>query len=1006
MGHTKAKKQHQEQLLHAVNSAAAVLLAPAGEKDFKASLLEGMEIIGRCVAVDRICIWRNETIDGVFYYASQFHWLSDVARWEKPIMERPYGENPEWKKKFLRDEYINGPVSSLTQQEQAILKPQGVKSLLAIPLYLQGQFYGFFSFDDCRRERTFTEDEVDILRSAGLMMVSAINRNAQAALLQTVNRAASVLLATENERGFEASLLEGMELLGRCVGVDRIHIWRNETIAGALYYVRHYAWVNSVGRQGKLIRTKIRRPYSASPGWEDRFLRSECINGPFSGLSRHEQNLMKRHDIKSLLIIPVHLQEHFWGFVSFGDCCQERAFTEDEVNILRSASLMMISAVNRYEQALKIREAHEHAKLLLDATPLVSQLWDRDGRIFYCNEEAFKVFKLQSKQEYIDRFYDLSPEYQPDGQLSFVKIAMNNVRVLKEGKYVFEWMHQLPDGTPMPSEITLVRVRYGDDYAVAGYMRDLREHKQMMHEIEQRDHMLHAMNRAAAILLQPESEAFGDDLYRCMGMMAEAASADRVYVWKNYTTDGKLYCAQLYEWSEGAEPQQDNDFTMNIAYSERIPGWEKTLSSGHCINSLVRDMSSTVQAQLSAQGILSIFVAPVFVRDQFWGFIGYDDCHRERLFSENEQAILRSGGLLIVNALLRNDNVMEMIRLQAELEAALKEAQKANRAKSNFLANMSHEMRTPLNAIIGLSELALESGETKGESWLNLEKISNAGRTLLSTVNDILDISKIEAGKFELAPSEYDIPSLINDTITQSAMHRGEKPIRFILDIDENLPVRLYGDELRIKQIFNNLLSNAFKYTQEGIVELGVSCASEGDAVWMTVRVRDSGIGIRPKDLDRLFFEYAQMDKELNRKIEGVGLGLPITKRIVELMNGSISVESEYGKGSVFTVRFPQTFVTDAVIGPEVASSLKGLRFSDQKRRENSRLVRISLPYARVLVVDDVQTNIDVTKGMLKPYGMHVDSATSGQQAIDAIRAEKVRYNAVFMDHMMPKWTG
>ncbi|MDR2727030.1 MAG: response regulator, partial [Deltaproteobacteria bacterium] len=340
------------------------------------------------------------------------------------------------------------------------------------------------------------------------------------------------------------------------------------------------------------------------------------------------------------------------------------------------------------------------------------------------------------------------------------------------------------------------------------------------------------------------------------------------------------------------------------------------------------------------------------------------------------------------------------------LEELNKTVRAASEAKSKFLANMSHEMRTPLNAIIGLSELSLESGEAKKENQQDLEKIYNAGTTLLSTVNDILDISKIEAGKFELVAAEYDIPSLINDAVTQSVLHIGEKPIQFILDIDGDLPTRLYGDELRIKQIFNNLLSNAFKYTREGTVELGIRCSREGDAVWMTACVRDTGIGIRPGDVDRLFFDFIQMDMESNRKIEGTGLGLSIAKRIAEMMDGSITVESEYGRGSVFTVKLRQQFVADAVIGPEVVKSLKNFHYSDQKRHKNSRLARIRLPYARVLVVDDVPTNLDVAKGMLKPYGMQVDCVTSGQQAVDAVRAATIRYNAVFMDHMMPEMDG
>ena len=351
-------------------------------------------------------------------------------------------------------------------------------------------------------------------------------------------------------------------------------------------------------------------------------------------------------------------------------------------------------------------------------------------------------------------------------------------------------------------------------------------------------------------------------------------------------------------------------------------------------------------------------------------------------------------------ALLEIEKTAEMDKL----ETALNEAREANAAKSSFLASMSHEMRTPLNAIIGLSELTLETGRLSTDDYINLEKIKNAGMTLLNTVNNILDISKIEAGKLEFILSEYDMPSLINDAVTQSNLFRGEKPVRFVLRIDKNLPSQLYGDELRVKQIFNNLLSNAFKYTNTGTVELDVSCVREGDTVQMTARIRDTCIGIRFENIDTLFEEYAQLDMRINRRIMGTGLGLPITKKMVELMGGSIHVESEYGKGSIFAVRIPQGYVSGSVIGEEVAHNLKNFNYSEHKRQ--AKRSRISLPDARVLVVDDVATNLDVVRGLLKPYGMQVDCVSGSQEAIDAIRRESVHYDAVFMDHMMPGMNG
>ncbi|MDR3204438.1 MAG: response regulator [Deltaproteobacteria bacterium] len=334
------------------------------------------------------------------------------------------------------------------------------------------------------------------------------------------------------------------------------------------------------------------------------------------------------------------------------------------------------------------------------------------------------------------------------------------------------------------------------------------------------------------------------------------------------------------------------------------------------------------------------------------------------------------------------------------------EAQSSSAAKTNFLANMSHEMRTPLNAIIGFSELLISGLRSQRDLETSLKKIHSSGLILLNIVNDLLDISKVESGRFELIPVEYDMASLINDAISVNLIRIVDKPIDFGLEIDKNLPSRLFGDELRLKQICNNLLSNAFKYTTMGRVDFYVSGRIEGDDVWLTIKVADTGIGIKPSDLAKLFSLYSQVDTKSNRQIEGTGLGLAITKRLVELMDGHIDVESHYGQGTIFTVELKQKFVTSPPISQKVLESLENFDFNLQDHRHSGPMNFIQLPYARVLVVDDVEVNLDVAKGMLEPYGLKVDCVTSGREAIELIKAAKVEYDAIFMDHMMPIMDG
>jgi len=456
---------------------------------------------------------------------------------------------------------------------------------------------------------------------------------------------------------------------------------------------------------------------------------------------------------------------------------------------------------------------------------------------------------------------------------------------------------------------------------------------------------------------------------------------------------GELYFVNTYEWlSEFAREKTVVPIGTSFPYRER-PGWEETLLRGTSMFGPISKMPLSCQEFFGAYDVMHIVIIPLFLKNQFWGFFSLDDCKLERAFTGDEINILRSVGLMMINVLQRNEMVQSI--------------EQANRAKSDFLAKMSHEIRTPLNAVIGLSGLSLKNDELSESICSTLEKINNAGTTILNTVNDILDLSKIEAGKFELVTREYDIPSLINNTVTQNIWHIGEKPIEFMLDIGADMFDQLCGDELRVKQIMNNLLSNAVKYTEQGVVALGVDCVAEKDGTaWLTIKVRDTGKGIRKGDIDMLFADYAQLDLANNHNIEGTGLGLPITKKLAEMMNGSVTVESEFGKGSVFTVRVAQKIVSDTRIGADVVESLRKFHYTDKKREQNTLLHRVSLPYARVLVVDDNPANLEVIKGLMKPYRMQVDCVNGGFEAVEAVRSEEIKYSAIFMDHMMPDLDG
>ncbi|MCL2703591.1 MAG: PAS domain-containing protein [Defluviitaleaceae bacterium] len=360
-------------------------------------------------------------------------------------------------------------------------------------------------------------------------------------------------------------------------------------------------------------------------------------------------------------------------------------------------------------------------------------------------------------------------------------------------------------------------------------------------------------------------------------------------------------------------------------------------------------------------------------------------------------------------------DITELVSAKEQAENQRMEAEAANKTKSEFLSHISHEIRTPMNAVIGTAEIQLQKDGNSPETEEAFNTIYTSGNLLLNIINDILDLSKIEAGKLELMPAHYDIPSLLYDTMQLNLLRYESKPIEFNLKIDERTPLDMYGDEMRIKQVLNNILSNAFKYTEKGEVELSVSAeileepsATESKAhtgCILILKVRDTGQGMSAKEINELFEEYTRFNIDFNRDIVGTGLGMSITKRLLDTMGGEIFVESELGKGSVFTVRLPQKRIGSAVCGVELAERLRSSRFKNTIKLNRAQIVHEYMPYGSVLIVDDVESNLYVAKGMMLPYGLKIETAASGYEAVDKVRNGGT-YDIIFMDHMMPKMNG
>jgi signal transduction histidine kinase/CheY-like chemotaxis protein len=499
-------------------------------------------------------------------------------------------------------------------------------------------------------------------------------------------------------------------------------------------------------------------------------------------------------------------------------------------------------------------------------------------------------------------------------------------------------------------------------------------------QLRYREKLLQAVNEGAVLLLSINEEVPENALRKSIEIIGRCVDIDRVNIWKNEVRGEAFYYKQVFTWT--LENSGRQEALMEFSYHESLPGWEGILSSGRYINGPIRKLPEIEWVRLEPYGIKSILAVPIFLEENFWGFVSFDEFHEEREFTKEEESILRSGSLLMVNALLRYERIQNLIKAQEE-------ALSSTRAKSDFLANMSHEIRTPMNAIIGMTAIGKSAQDAERKDYC-LGKIGDASTHLLGVINDILDISKIEAGKLELAPVEFNFEKLLQRVVNVITFRVDEKRQRFSVDIDRRIPRFLVGDDQRLAQVITNLLSNAVKFTpEEGSVSLHArldgKVENAGDPCVLQIEVRDTGIGISEEQQRRLFVSFQQADSSTSRNFGGTGLGLAISKRIVEMMDGEIWIESEIEKGAAFffTVKVNKGRNTQpGYLNP-------GINWKN----------------IRVLAVDDEKDALNYFAMISERFGFFCDLASGGEEALSMITG-KGAYDLYFVDWKMPGMGG
>ncbi len=527
------------------------------------------------------------------------------------------------------------------------------------------------------------------------------------------------------------------------------------------------------------------------------------------------------------------------------------------------------------------------------------RLTDQDGIVVLCNTAFANLFGKPIEDILNHPISDL---YTAERSEQIIKNYKRNfIQSIVEDS--LETSATLWNGSQLYFEVSNSII---DDIAGKRFLlsifRDIGERKVNENLIDKKGRLLQGIAKASNALITDSEYIDGFNI--ALEILGEAAGADRVYIYKHFEDDetGELYFSPQYEWTApGIKSQYKDSILGKLSYSRFAPlRLYESFINGESLKFIIKDLQQEYREVFIDRNIRSIILVPIMIDGAYWGFIGFDECHSDRLWSSDEESMLSALAATFGEILKKNKFRDELLRKNAELGSAVIEAQNAAKARSEFLALMSHEIRTPMNGVIGMAGLLLETMLTESQKDY-VSTIRLSGEQLLVIINDILDFSKIESEKLELETQPFDLRECIEDSMDLVSTKVAEQEIELFYNIDENTPLAISGDVTRLRQILTNLLSNAVKFTKKGEVEIIVTSEQVDYKEYiMKFNVRDTGVGIPADKLDKLFKPFSQVDSSITRSFGGTGLGLVISKKLVEMMGGEIGVTSELEKGSNF----------------------------------------------------------------------------------------------------------